>query len=615
MCGIVGVFSRKDIGNEVLEKMVLSIKHRGPDSQGYYKDGDYHVGMTRLSINDLETGDQPLFNADQSIVVLYNGEVYNYPLLKKELEARGHKFKTRSDGEVIAFLFEEYGAEAFDKLDGMFAISLWDKKNKKLYLVRDHIGEKPLYYLKNNSGLFAFASEVKAFKKIPGLKLTLNRQAIWDYLSFLWVPEPLTIYEEALALMPGNMLIVDSTGIQLKEYKKLQMINHQNADHEKLTTQTRNIIEKSITDRIMADVEVGCFLSGGVDSSIITAIVSQKIKNLRTYTIGFEKGQDPYGGDNDESGYAESFANKLGTNHTTIKVKGSDFKEALSNFVFFGDQPFAVSSGLGIYFIATRAHQDGIKVLLSGDGADEMFGGYSWYEFLNNQESGLEDYKRDLSFHNSKLPKPDRMKVLNHYESHKKAWGWHYYASEKEKSEFFDVEFSKNIQSSLRYFQQFKESSQWNPVDYIKQDRNFYLPNEMLRKADRMGMAESIEIRVPFVAKSVLEFVGELSFHDLIRGKKLKALLKDAFSDVLTEDILNRRKHGFNVPIDFWLKNDWKDLVEKTFSADSMLRKLKIISPEFTLKKVNELIADDERIHGHTIFCFIILDMWLEKEI
>lgn len=613
MCGIVGAFSKKEFDHKVLESMVLSIKHRGPDSQGYYTDGAYHVGMTRLSINDLETGDQPLYNADQSIVVLYNGEIYNYPQLKKELEARGHKFKTRSDGEVIAFLFEEYGPEAFDKLDGMFAISLWDKKNQRLYLVRDHLGEKPLYYLKESSGLFAFASEVKAFKKIPGIKLTLNKQAIWDYLSFLWVPEPLTIYEEALALMPGNMLIVDSTGMQLKEYKKLHMVNHGNADHEKLTRETRTVIEKSITDRLMADVEVGCFLSGGVDSSIITAIVSQKIKNLRTYTIGFEKGQDPYGGDNDESGYAESFAHKLGTNHTTIKVKGSDFKEALSNFVFFGDQPFAVSSGLGIYFIATKAHQDGIKVLLSGDGADEMFGGYSWYEYLNNKESGMSGYKRDLSFHNSKLQKPDRLRILNNYNSHKKAWGWHYYASEKEKSEFFHADFATNIKSSLRYFSEFKESADWDPVDYIKQDRNFYLPNEMLRKADRMGMAESIEIRVPFVAKSVLEHVGNLNFEDLIKGKKLKALLKDAFADVLTEDILNRPKHGFNVPIDFWLKNDWSDIVEKTFGPDSMLRKLKIISEDFTLQKVKDLIADEERIHGHTIFCFIILDMWLQQ--
>lgn len=592
--------------------MALAIKHRGPDSQGYYSHGPYYVGMTRLSINDLETGDQPLYNHDQSIVVLYNGEIYNYSALKKELEKKGYHFKTRSDGEVIAFLYEEYGEEAFDRLDGMFAISLWDNNKKKLYLVRDHIGEKPLYYYCGED--FAFASEIKAFKEIPNIKLTLNKQAIWDYLSFLWVPEPATIYNEVIALMPGQMIVVDDAGQSVRTYKNIKIENHKNKTNDQLVRETRTLIENSISDRLMADVEVGCFLSGGLDSSIITSITSKKVKNVRTYTIGFEKGADPYGGNNDESEYAESFANKLGTNHTTIRVTGKDFKDALKDFTFFGDQPFAVSSGLGIYFIAKRAHQDGVKVLLSGDGADEMFGGYSWYLHLNDASKKDSDHKDDLSFHNSKLDREERISVMSKYDSHKKAWAWHYYASEGEKAEFFEADIVSNIKSSLRFFKEFKSEKEWSAIDYIKQDRNFYLPNEMLRKADRMGMAESIEIRVPFVAKSVLGHVDQLESTDLIKPNRLKALLKDAFHDVLTEDILNRPKHGFNVPIDYWLKSDWKDLVEETFGENSKLRQMKIINKNFTLTRVNELINDDKRIHGHTIFCFIILNMWLEKE-
>ncbi len=617
MCGIAGFVLNNALNKDTLKNMVSRLYHRGPDEEGYYEDGRFNGGQRRLSINDLKNGTQPLYNKDKSVVLLYNGEIYNYFELKKDLEKKGYIFRTHSDGEVICHLYDEYGEKLFNLLDGMFAISLWDVKLKKLYLVRDYIGEKPLYYSILSSNEIVYSSELKSLKDFSPLKLELNKQAIWDYLSFLWTPEPNTIYKDVYAIKPGYMMVVSEDNIETKKY--IDFKDYQKPkEYEDLVREVRNRVINSIKSRLISDVDVGCFLSGGVDSSIITAIASKEISNLRTYTIGFEKGEDPYGGSNDESHYAQEFAEKLNTNHKTIRVKASDFKNILEEFVHYADQPFGVSSGLGIYLITKEARKDGVKVLLSGDGADEIFGGYSWYKYLNKvdyeAENSDEVLKDDSSFHNSCTSVNEKLKMLQKYSSHKRAWGWHYYASEYDKKELFSKNIQKNVKSSLRFFEKFNLNKTWLPEDYIRQDREFYLPNEMLKKADRMGMGNSIEIRVPFVSKSILEFTKDLSYDDLIKKDKLKAPLRDAFKDIITDEIINRPKHGFNVPIDLWLRSGWKDLIEVTFAKASFLRQYDIISDNVTIDTINNMINDEKRLHGHTIFCLIILNIWLEKE-
>jgi asparagine synthase (glutamine-hydrolysing) len=570
--------------------------------------------MRRLSINDLNTGDQPLYNQDQSVVLFYNGEIYNYPQLRKELEHRGARFRTNSDGEVICHLYTEYQEDLFEKLDGMFSVALWVEPEQKLILARDIPGEKPLYYIQLSQTEIVFASEIKSLQAFPDWERTLNIQALWDFPTFLWVPEPETVYDPVKALPPGQMLIVDEKGTEVRSYNN--NFNQQKISFEEddVIEETRHVVTKAIHSRLLSDVPVGSFLSSGIDSSIVTSIASQKLPNLKTFTIGFEDLADPYHGRADESKSAEKFAESLGLEHCTIRVKADVFKEDLINFCVYGDQPFSVSSGLGILSIARTARESGVKVLLCGDGADECFGGYSWYLHLGqrNNGQGLIDKDKDISFQNFGLDLSKRLKHINRYSSQKKAWAWHYYASELEKSQLFNPEYFETVDSSLRKFHEFKSDAIWEPEDYIKQDRQFYFPNEMLRKVDRMTMAFSVEGRAPFAAPAVLAHADKLKYSHLIRDNSLKWILRRAFSSLLPEEICFRPKHGFNVPIDHWLRNEWHHLVDEAFDTHSALWRFGLIHKK-SKETAKRLLFDSERLNGHTIFSFVMLNLWLEN--
>jgi asparagine synthase (glutamine-hydrolysing) len=617
MCGIAGYYSKKKYDQKVIDNQLKALVHRGPDSEATFHIKNYTGGMRRLSINDLATGDQPLYNEDKSVTVLYNGEIYNYKSLRKELESRKHKFKSGSDGEVICHLYEEYGEDVFEKLDGMFAIALWDDKNEKLILARDIPGEKPLYYYDLNDGV-VFASEIKSLVKFPGLNLDLNYQGIWDLPTFLWIPEPDTIYKNVKALLPSHMMVVDKTGTKIKKYENLfgKDLDFTGKSEKEIVREVRTIVEESVKSRLLSDVPVGSFLSGGIDSSIVATIASQNLPRLDTFTIGFENltgaYHGPFVGKVDESEYAREYAKKLGTNHHLIEVTGKTFLDMLDNFSKYGDQPWGVSSGLGVMAISKMAHELGIKVLLTGDGADESFGGYAWYgQVLNEIKNKFID-REDLSFQDHDLPIEDRVAVMNSYTSHKKAWAWHYYASEKEKEDLFNKDLFKNHESSLRWFSRYNENEKWGPKDFIIQDRLFYMPNEMLKKADRMTMAHSVEGRPPFVAPTILNLAQKLPIEMLIKGDKLKWVLREAFSDIVPNDIAWRPKHGFNVPIDNWLKGDWSHLLEETFGNDSELIKKGIVEKN-SLEKVKKMLDQKHRLSGHAIFCYIMLNKWLEQ--
>jgi len=398
------------------------------------------------------------------------------------------------------------------------------------------------------------------------------------------------------------------------DFNNLQPGTKISFEEDDVIEETRHVVTKAIHSRLLSDVPVGSFLSSGIDSSIVTSIASQKLPNLKTFTIGFEDLADPYHGRADESKSAEKFAESLGLEHCTIRVKADVFKEDLINFCVYGDQPFSVSSGLGILSIARAARESGVKVLLCGDGADECFGGYSWYLHLGqrNNGQGLIDKDKDISFQNFGLDLSKRLKHINRYSSQKKAWAWHYYASELEKSQLFNPEYFETVDSSLRKFYEFKSDAIWEPEDYIKQDRQFYFPNEMLRKVDRMTMAFSVEGRAPFAAPSVLAHADKLKYSHLIRDNSLKWILRRAFSNLLPEEICFRPKHGFNVPIDHWLKNEWHHLVDETFDTHSALWRLGLIHKK-SKETAKQLLFDPERLNGHTIFSFVMLNLWLEN--
>ncbi len=615
MCGIAGYKTNNLVDKSVLGRMVERLYHRGPDSEGFYNSQGYAVGMRRLIINDLKTGDQPLYNRDKSVVLMYNGEIYNSPSLRRSLESKGYKFRTHSDGEVICHLYDEYGEDLFKKLDGMFAVALWIKNEEKLILARDLPGEKPLYYGKLSYNELVFASEIKSIKCFPGLDSTLNYQAIWDYPTFLWIPEPDTIYQSVKALLPGHILIADKNGIKIKPYSNTFNKDKIDLSDSGVIEETRRVVEEAVKSRLLSDVPVGCFLSSGLDSSIVSTLAAKNCSNLSTFTVGFDSLSDPYHGFVDESSYAELYAKKLGTQHYTIRVSADIFLNLLDIFCEYADQPFAVSSGLGLLAVAKTAKEAGIKVLLSGDGADENFGGYSWYHHLLPKKLAGTDYdysNRDISFQNFGMDIKKRLDVLSGYSAQKRAWAWHYYASENEKASLLSQDIFRNIKPSLRFFNEFNPSVEWESEDYIKQDRAFYLPNEMLRKVDRMTMAYSVEGRSPFVAPIVLSHTDKLKYSHLVRNNSLKWVLRKAFEDVLPPEIVNRPKHGFNVPIDHWLKDEWSFLVDESFSKSSALYKNGIIHGK-SFKVAKDMLFDGIRLNGHTIFTFVMLNRWLEK--
>ncbi|MBN1872022.1 MAG: asparagine synthase (glutamine-hydrolyzing) [Candidatus Omnitrophica bacterium] len=616
MCGIAGYITNRNVDNEVLEKMVEALRHRGPDSKGEYHSLYYHAGMRRLSINDLITGDQPLYNKDKSVVLLYNGEIYNSPQLRKELEGKGYKFRTHSDGEVICHLYDEMGEGLFERLDGMFAVALWLEKEKRLILARDIPGEKPLYYSKLGNNEIVFASEIKSLALFPGIDLSLNYQGLWDFPTFTWIPQPDTIYKNVFSLPRSHILICGKKGIRLKYYANKFNLQYINMSDEAVIEETRRVVQESVKSRLLSDVPVGCFLSGGLDSSIVATIAAKALPSISTFTIGFEDVHDPYHGTADESKYSEEYAKKINTKHHTIRITSEDCQRDLLKFCSSADQPFSVPSGMGIMAIARAAHDAGIKVLLSGDCSDECFGGYSWYFYLDNNIpnkkmlSAIPNGGETVTFNNFGLGLKERLSVLNNYIPQKRAWAWHYYASEVEKEKLYSRDVFKNTKSSLRFFHEYKDSGDWAPEDFIKQDREFYLFNEMLQKLDRMTMAYSVEGRVPFAAPSVLAHAEKLKFNHMVRGNYLKWALRNAFKDILPREIYDRPKHGFNVPIDHWLKNGWSDLFEETFRTSSNLSKAGIITKD-SRDVAYAMIHDRMRVNGPTIFSLIILNIWL----
>lgn len=620
MCGIAG-FYNTDLTETHLKRMLTQLIHRGPDDQAVFADAPFMAGMQRLAINGLSDGNQPLTNETKDVVLLYNGEIYNAHELKSALVAKGHKFTTHSDGEVICHLYEEYGLKLFELLDGMFAAALWLKKEQRLVLARDFIGEKPLYFARLGNNSLIFSSEIKAIHSISSAALSLNYQAIWDFPTFLWIPEPNTIFNEIKALDPGHLLIVSMQGIEKRCYvgeSRSRIPNDFTADD--IYQITKSIVTESVHSRLMSEVPVGCFLSSGLDSSIVTTLSARRLPQIDTFSIGFEDLDDPYHGKSDESTAAAELANNLGTRHHTIRVTGKDFRELLPQFCFHGDQPFAVSSGLGILKIAEHANHFGIKVLLSGDGADEFFAGYSWYNHFSSYSQRTQRQSNattaPVSYQSFGIPLNQRIEMIKHYSKAEQAWAWHYYAHESEKRQLFNQEWYQTFQpnSSLSHFSWLEElDSNQFPLAFIEHDRRFYFPNEMLTKVDRMCMAHSVESRVPLASKKLIDWARSLPINTLLNGQTIKIPLREAFKDLLPDSVINRPKHGFNVPIDHWLKSSWFDLLQHAFSKESALFKHGIISQQ-SVNAANRLLADPLKLNGHTLFCFIMLNMWLENE-
>lgn len=572
MCGILGGNNR----NWNYYEGIKSIYHRGPDAQRVLELSDCTLAFARLSIMDLsENGMQPMSNEDGSVTVVYNGEIYGYENLRKELEKK-YWFRSNSDTEVILYAYLAYGDRFLEYIDGMFAIAIYDKRTMQIKLYRDRAGIKPLYYYCCGDK-FAFASELKALTAAcTDVNWKIDYTAIYDYLFYQYIPDPKTMYESCYKLPPAHVLTYDLKGRQIKEIKKYWKLHVNTAKgryrkEEVLCDELRTILSRSVKKQLVADVPVGCFLSGGIDSSIITYESNFYSPNIHTYTIGFT--EKKY----DESRYADMMVQKYHLNCTCKKLNHKDVDEIKGGLRKWYDEPFADTSAYPSYVVSALARQD-VTVVLTGDGGDELFGGYDRYRLyadridMQRLDSEIISGIGKKTGLNRILPEKSVQKYmrtgLDHYlpyilmtgkervEDYRKRW--------KIGKDYDPYWFLK------KYY--IKELPRITRARYL--DFKTYLPGDILTKVDRVSMANSLEARVPFLGREVIEFAFSLSEEECAASHMLKKILKDAYKEVIPEEILYRKKRGFSVPPNYFaavrknmpitcerLGQEWKDQI------------------------------------------------------
>ena len=595
MCGIVGLVTKKEKENTI-KLMSDRIKHRGPDGDGYFIDGDVALGHRRLSIIDLSSGDQPMFNEDGSVVTVFNGEIYNYQELKEELIALGHDFKTKSDTEVLVHGYEEWHTDLPKHLRGMFAFAIYDKNKNEVFLARDNFGIKPLYYAKMND-TFMFASEIKAFLDVPDFEKVFNESILETYLEFSFVPTNETFFKGVHRLDAGCSLLYKDGEIKLNKYFKLDF-KEENMSFEDAVKNISDVMKDSVEKHLIADVEVGSFLSSGIDSSYIVSLA----KPDKTYTVGYENKKY------DETMYAKDLAEKLGIKNESKIITKEEYLENISKIMYHLDEPTSDPAAISLYFVAKLASKD-LKVVLSGEGADEFFGGYNYYR-----------EEVDYKFYN-KLPYCLRHIIGKVASIFPEGRGFNFLVRRGEKLENSYIGVNRNFSSKMAkkvlknnyelkaidvtkdVYNEFKNYSNIDKMQAI--DINFWLMKDILLKADRMTMASSIEGRVPFIDKEVFKVASHLPFDYKVTKENTKVALRAAAKEVIPTEAYKKKKLGFPVPVREWIKEgSFKEEVEKTLNSD-------VANKYFNTKIINKMF--EEHINGKkdnyrkiwTIYTFI----------
>ena len=576
MCGICGII-RKGDNKDIIKKMNDRIIHRGPDGEGYYIDGDVAFGHRRLSIIDLSTGDQPIYNEDGSVVTVYNGEIYNYLELRCELESLGHEFKTKSDTEVLVHGYEEWHTDLPKHLRGMFAFAIYDKNRNEIFLARDNFGIKPLYYANMNDS-FMFASEIKSFLDVPDFKKEFNEDILETYLEFSFVPTNETFFKGVYRLDAGCSLLYKDKDIKINKYFKLDF----KEDTMSFTDAVKNIsdvMEDSVKRHLIADVEVGSFLSSGIDSSYIVSLA----KPDKTYTVGYENKKY------DEINYAKDLADKLGIKNESKIIKKDEYLDAIPKIMYHLDEPTSDPAAISLYFVAKLASRD-LKVVLSGEGADEFFGGYNYYR-----------EEVDYKFYN-KIPFCIRHAIGKVAGLFPEVRGFNFLVRRGEKLENSYIGVNRNFSEKMArkvlrnnyelkaidvtkdVYNEFKDYSNIDKMQAI--DINFWLMKDILLKADRMSMASSIEGRVPFIDKEVFSVASKLPFDYKVTKENTKVALREAARKVIPTDAYKKKKLGFPVPIREWIKDGaFKEDIEKTINSD-------VANKYFNVKFLNKLFNE-----------------------
>ncbi len=618
MCGIVGKlnFNQEKVPRALIEKMNQEIVHRGPDDGGIYIDNNIGLGHRRLAIVDLSpTGHQPMFNEDKSVVLIYNGEIYNFLELRSKLKKRGHKFKSHSDTEVIIHLYEDYGENCLKYLRGFFAFALWDKKNKKLFLARDRVGKKPLkYYLTDK--FIIFASELKSILKDPRVEKEPDFEAIYNYLSFQYVPAPLTGFKGIKKLPPAHYLVCQKGKVKIKKYWKLAFSQKENFSEEEWCQKIMDKLKECVRIRMISDVPLGALLSGGIDSSAIVGLMSQFSKKpVKTFSVGFEEAAF------NELSYAKIIAKKFKTDHTEFIVKPKA-AEILPKLVYFYEEPYADSSALPTYYISEQTKKQ-VTVALNGDGGDENFAGYSLYNawlFANKISPIFRKILKKSSFLGEFFPEPTLRHrfyvLLNSFsnQGHKMYFDFFSstYFTEKMKQKLLSEDFKKLIFSSS--YKKAKEYFNQN-LDLLDRVLNFgiqtYLPEDLLVKVDIASMASALEGRSPLLDHEFLELTAKIPASLKIKNNQNKYIFKKALKDFLPSQVLFKRKQGFSIPIDKWIREDLNK-----FSKEIILSKKAIKRNIFKQEELKKLFKEHETKkfnHGARIWALLWLELWFKE--
>lgn len=622
MCGIAGFFHTTR-GREVvrgdLEGMVQSIVHRGPDSAGYLCEDGIALGMRRLSIIDLAGGEQPMFDADRTIAVTFNGEIYNHNELRQQLQARGHVFRTRSDTEVLVYLYKEFGESMFEHLNGMFSIALADLKRRRVLLARDRIGIKP-FFLAERDGTVFWGSEVKCLLAHPEITAEVEVAHLPDYLFLNYMPPDRTLFSGIGQLRPGEMAVLDESGLRRQMWWSLAFTADESITEERAIEESMALLDDAVRVRLMSDVPFGAFLSGGIDSSAIVAMMSRHMEQpVKTFSIGFS--EDSF----DERPWARRVAERYHTEHHELLVEPEkEILDLLPLLVEHTEEPTADSSALPV-FLVSRLAREHVTMVLSGDGGDEVFAGYETY----NAWKVAERWRKVPAFLREGLVRPlvhalpvsdakisfefkaKRFVDIAGLGAERAHFSWRRIVDERLQSELLQDHLVGPIPFE-RHRHHFAEAGTDDPLGRMLYfDTRFYLPGDMLVKVDRMSMATSLEARVPFLDHRLVEYAAKIPSRVKFPGGRRKHLLKKGLEPLLDHDLLYRKKAGFNVPKNVWLRGPLRELVGDTLSAQRLGR-----HGLLDARVVQRLVDEHQRRkadHSFAIWSVLIFQLWYDR--
>jgi asparagine synthase (glutamine-hydrolysing) len=619
MCGITGQFNYKfkqPADKNIARNMVSSISHRGPDDEGfYYSDSDgVFLGHRRLSIIDLSTGSQPMTNEDCSVWIVFNGEIYNFPELKNELVAKGHLFKTHSDTEVIIHAYEEWGVDSFKKLNGMYGFALWDQRKKKLIVARDPFGIKPLYYF-DDGNVLLFGSEIKPILLHPSAKRGINIEALYDFITYTYVPSPGTVFKNVNKIPPGYYLVAGEDGSSLRRFYEVIPEKKLHKNEFEIIEDLQSNIFDAVKRQMISDVPIGAMLSGGVDSSTICTIMNQLTNGaIKTFNVSFP-GNFKY----NEREEARFTANLIGSEHHELIVTSEDYNNLLPFSVWHMEEPVSTGSILAYYLICKEARKH-VKVVLTGQGADEPFAGYPRHlgEYYGRYYRWLPKILRDNVIapialntkRNEKIKRavnslsisnvPQRLKLV--YET----------LDKNLREELFKQQSAndvKMIDSILMWHKDVSHLDELNQMTYV--DTRLSLPDNLLLYGDKMAMAVSLEARVPFLDLELMKLVESIPQKYKIRNRVQKYLLKKAVTKWIPQEIIDRKKVGFTTPLDEWFQNNLKkETEERLLSEGSACRQF------FDVKVISRMINDhfeQKEDYKRPLFSFLTFEIWYEQ--